>query len=128
MGMAERKRLVKLVRDDVGRFGNGNVVYESLDAGEDHAVLLRQKLLEEVGEYLIDPSIGELADVLQCVCDLADVDLGVSVVNLDRERIAKLNERGGFTGGTGMYVFSSAPERHEGSKLLRAQAEDGEGA
>jgi predicted house-cleaning noncanonical NTP pyrophosphatase (MazG superfamily) len=128
--MADRKRLVKLVRDDVGQFGNGSVVYESLDGGEDHAILLRQKLLEEVGEYLIDPSIGELADVLQCVCDLADVDLGVTVAALDRERIEKLNERGGFTGGTGMYVFSSAPDRHEGSKLLRAaaQAEAGDGA
>jgi predicted house-cleaning noncanonical NTP pyrophosphatase (MazG superfamily) len=111
--MAKRKRLVKLVRDRVGQFGNGGATYEPLIDFEDHAILLRQKLLEEVGEYLIDPSIGELADVLQVVRDLAAVDLHTEWETLEQEMYAKAEERGSFIEGTGMYVFSTAPDRHE---------------
>lgn len=111
-----RRRLVKLVRDRVGQFiaGDQGVSYEPVYNGADHQRLLRAKLLEEAVEYLQNPSLGELADVLQAVHDLAVVDLAAEIDALEAERVHKLEERGGFAEGTGMYVTTTAPPRHEG--------------
>lgn len=94
--------IVKLVRDRVGdRVGPARgFQYDRCLDRDQHSRLLRAKLLEEVGEYLLDPSIGELADVYEVVYALAIVDLGVDVVAVGHAARAKRLERGSFTDGT----------------------------
>lgn len=122
--MAERKRLVKLVRDRVaqfivGRDGTaGEVTYEPLGHDE-HVELLRGKLVEEAVEYLQNPSVGELADAYEAVMALAVVDLGIDHQELFSEARSKRLERGGFIEGVGMFVGTTAPARHEGEHADR---------
>ena len=113
--MAERRRLVKLVRDRVGEFigSDGRATYEPVDP-DDHARLLRGKLIEEATEYLLDPSREELADVYQVVLDLAAVDLGIKHEDLERIRVDKAVDRGGFREGVGMFCTSTAKSKEEG--------------
>lgn len=113
--MSQRRRLVKLVRDRVGQFigSNQSVDYAPVPQDE-HRRLLRAKLAEECTEYLLSPSIGELADVYAAVKALANIDLGVPFKEIENEARAKERERGGFLSGTGMYVTTTAPPRHEG--------------
>lgn len=135
--MAERNRLVKLVRDDVGKWLEDPAIEYRPVPREQHVALLREKLMEEATEYLLRPSVGELADVLEAVRALATVDLelggsleaagimGLSGRDLEflgdrglvlvaREAKLKRDERGGFIGGVGMYASSNASPRHEG--------------
>lgn len=136
--MTERRRLVKLVRDHVGEFiaaangDTGGVEYGPVPDADRHP-LLSAKLIEEATEYLMRPSLGELADVLECVRGLArfhDVDVNVPLFGRrgetqtkptpatlhDVEKLAadKCAERGGFDEGIGMYVRTTAPTTHEG--------------
>ncbi len=112
--MPMRKRLVKLVRDGVGQFlGSAEVSYEQV-GGEQLPQLVRAKLLEEVGEYLQNPTVGELADVYEAVRACCIHDLGITPVEWRREILAKREERGAFDDGTGMYVITTASPRHEG--------------
>jgi predicted house-cleaning noncanonical NTP pyrophosphatase (MazG superfamily) len=109
-----RPRLVKLVRDRIGEFlGDSTVSYEPITDRDDPIGSLRLKLIEEAVEYLRDPCIGELADVLAVVEALADADLGCGFQAVDREAEAKYHERGGFGDLMGMYVHTTAPARHE---------------
>lgn len=110
-----RRRLVKLVRDRIGgHLGTTTVSYEPIDDHEEHVRRLRGKLIEESVEYLLSPSVGELADVVQAVEDLAVVDLGVEMGEVLDKAQRKADERGGFGRGTGMYVQTTAPSEHEG--------------
>lgn len=115
MAAKQRRRLVKLVRDRVGQFiGNAQrVTYEPISS-IDHVPLLRAKLVEEVVEYLQNPSIGEAADVFEALRGLAEVDLACTIDEIEAEANAKRAARGGFDEGTGMFVTTFAPERHEG--------------
>lgn len=58
--------------------------------------LLRAKLREEVDEYLVMDDPAELADVLEVVYALA-LGHGLSPAALERLRLAKRADRGGFT-------------------------------
>jgi predicted house-cleaning noncanonical NTP pyrophosphatase (MazG superfamily) len=97
---------IKLVRDRVASIDTSQgLAYRPVaDLGE-HMRRLRAKLVEEVGEYLIDPSRGELVDVHQVVRDLAFVDLrlgetpGLAVASLEPATAQKFEERGGFIEG-----------------------------
>lgn len=110
----ERPRFVKVVRTGIARFlGSSEVRYEKARA-EDLIPGLRAKLVEEAVEYLLDPSIGELADVYEVVRALAIHDLGVDFHAVQSEASAKTAERGAFGEGMAMYVFTTAPARHEG--------------
>lgn len=64
---------VKLVRDRIGERlgGDGTVTYEPVGDRETHVKFLRRKLVEEVFEYIDEPSVSELADVLEAVMALA---------------------------------------------------------
>lgn len=103
--------LVKLVRDRIERLEEPPEAFgfHKLDH-ETHVKYLRAKLLEEVGEYLLDPSAAELADVLEAVRCLAAIDLelqGHPDDALEALRLVaddKRSERGGFEDGVGMFA------------------------
>jgi predicted house-cleaning noncanonical NTP pyrophosphatase (MazG superfamily) len=105
--------VVKLVRDRIpeivppdGVLAQHGVIRGALDYVElghaNHVRWLRKKIGEEVLEYLMDPSVGELADILEAVWSLATVDLGVSFEAVLEAAVRKRRERGGFTGGVAM--------------------------
>lgn len=111
--MAEegRPRLIKLIRDDMGRSlaDGGRVVYRPIDDSELHVQLLRAKLIEEALEYLRTPEVEELADVLEVVDALTKLDLGVSMEDIVAAAVTKRLERGGFEKGIGMFITTTAP-------------------
>jgi predicted house-cleaning noncanonical NTP pyrophosphatase (MazG superfamily) len=109
-----RPRLVKLVRDCIGEFvGDSTVSYAPIPDRAEGIAALRLKLVEEAVEYLRDPCVGELADVLAVVQALASKDLGCGWLELNDEAESKTDERGGFTDLVGMYVQTTTPNRHE---------------
>lgn len=94
---------IKLVRDRVEEIGPGRAfTYKPCRNRDEHVHLLRQKLGEEVVEYLLDPSVGELADILEVIESLAWLDLGVTWEEIDQAADQKFRERGGFREGTVM--------------------------
>lgn len=87
----------KLVRDnipDIIRGKGQNPITKVLDDKEYDGELAK-KLCEEATEYLIDRDIEELADVLEVVYAIAKFK-GVSMDELERIRLEKLNRNGGF--------------------------------
>ena len=67
-------------------------------AGEaEYKALPRQKLLEEVNEYMENGSSGELADILEVITALAGT-CGLSFDDLVKMATEKRKERGGFEG------------------------------
>jgi len=88
----------KLVRDgvpDLLRRAGVDPVTHAADERE-YLDRLIDKLREETGELAAHPSSEELADVLEVVRALGDA-LGLSAEEVDRARIHKANERGGFS-------------------------------
>lgn len=86
----------KLVRDKVPqiiRDAGGDPLIRIAEPGEFHG-LLRAKLWEEVNEFLATDSPDELADILEVLLALAN-EMGV---DLEKLRVAKASERGGFAG------------------------------
>lgn len=97
--------LVKLVRDGIEEVvgDHGVVTYGPPLPGE-HVALLRRKLIEEAAEYLANPSLDELVDVLAVVESLAIVDLSISPDELRGAETRKFYERGGFRRGNAMWL------------------------
>lgn len=95
---------IKLVRDKTAEVVNpsgepGSLYYGPGDPKE-RLRWLRLKLAEEVGEYLVDGGVDELADVLAVVQALsAEHDLPLS----ELLRLMLADERGGFLDGVMMY-------------------------
>ncbi|MCM8712123.1 nucleoside triphosphate pyrophosphohydrolase [Clostridium sp. SYSU_GA19001] len=90
----------KLVRDlipDVIKATGKNCDYE-IASKEEHLELLVKKLDEEVGEFKVDNSLEELADIMEVLFGLAD-NLGYSEEDLLQKRQQKKSERGGFKEG-----------------------------
>ncbi|MEV6281919.1 nucleoside triphosphate pyrophosphohydrolase [Kribbella sp. NPDC051770] len=91
----------KLVRDRMPEIirakGEEAVVYRA--GAAEYRRRLREKLVEEVDEFLgegeREAALEELADVMEVVRALA-VDLGASAEDVERIRVAKAAERGGF--------------------------------
>lgn len=77
---------------------------------------VRRKLIEEVAEYVTAPGIDELADVLEVVAALADVDLRLgatslsSYARLQERAMHRRMERGGFDRTTGMWAVPRGVE------------------
>ena len=67
---------------------------------------MKEKLTEEVGEYLADPCPEELADIIEVVYRLAGYE-GVRADELEEIRLRKRKERGGFDGN----VFLCSEEK-----------------
>lgn len=82
----------KLVRDRIPELFGGHS--RPLDETE-YRHALREKLQEEVAEYLESGELLELADILEVVYALAKLE-GVSAAELEQRRAAKAEERGGF--------------------------------
>ncbi len=87
----------KLIRDLVpDLYGDQPGAHRTLDDTEFEAAL-REKLQEEVAEYLASGEVMELADILEVVYALARLD-GVTESQLDYFRAEKAQKRGGFEG------------------------------
>lgn len=87
----------KLVRDripDIIR-SQGLKPVVRVASPDEYEALLRDKLGEEVAEFLASGDVGELADVVEVVYALAAL-AGVDSGHLELLRAAKADDRGGF--------------------------------
>lgn len=87
----------KLVRDRIPEIicKNGETPVIRLLGDEELERELNKKLQEEVGEYLADSSIEELADIEEVLRALLELK-GVSYEDFDKIRMEKLEKRGAF--------------------------------
>ena len=86
-----RDKIPQVIRSE----GLEPVVYAA--GAEEYATRLRDKLREEVEEFIASTSdVGELADILEVVYALAET-AGTSPEQLEGLRAAKAEERGGFS-------------------------------
>lgn len=95
--MIQEKIQEKLVRDRIPQIirETGGVPVIRVANDDEYRRLLRDKLLEEVEEFLSTDDPGELADVLEVLFALAS-DLGMAPDRLEAVRSEKKSERGGF--------------------------------
>lgn len=87
----------KLVRDmipEIIEASGKKVVYDTLN-DEDYLKLLKQKLVEELNEFLESGDVAELADMGEVMHALLEYK-GVSIETFQRIRLEKLEKRGGF--------------------------------
>lgn len=94
------KKYDKLVRDKIPEIikADGKECDYIIADKKYHYELLEKKLQEEVGEFLEDKNLEELADVMEVLFGLAD-SLGYSEDDLVNMRLKKKDERGGFKEG-----------------------------
>ena len=87
----------KLVRDRIPEIleAKGSTIKTYVCDDQEYLKRLRDKLQEEVDEFLQDESSEELADVLEVVYALAKVK-NVSLEDLEKIRREKEGKRGGF--------------------------------
>lgn len=90
----------KLVRDKIPDIVSqaGKMPVTRIAAGEELAVLMKKKLMEEVLEYLNTGQPEELADILEVLRALA-VGHDMSWSNVETEAFSKREKRGGFDNG-----------------------------
>ena len=88
----------KLVRDKIPEIieSEGRKADVSFAVGEEYARLLREKLQEEVCEFLESGNPEELADILEVLFALGE-ECGVTREMLEELREKKFSERGGFS-------------------------------
>ena len=101
----------KLVRDKIPAVieADGKKCNIHIAEKEEYAKLLEEKLKEEVNEYLEAKNLEELADIMEVLFGLANMQ-GYSEEELMKKRQDKLDERGGFKEGIVL-------ERVHGKKL-----------
>lgn len=87
MGKLIRDRIPELLGDQAG--GHRQL------QGDEFEAALREKLQQEVNEYLASSEVMELADILEVVYALAKLD-GITESQLDYFRAEKARERGAF--------------------------------
>jgi predicted house-cleaning noncanonical NTP pyrophosphatase (MazG superfamily) len=101
---------IKLVRDrtpaTINATGDpGELFYAPLADAADRGRWLRKKLVEEVGEYLIDGGPAELRDVLAVLAELA-IEHGIGWDRLTQMVVD--DPRGGF--GDSVMMYGRHPE------------------
>ena len=99
--------LVKVVRDRVQESmlnGEHRIVYKRIVDRAELVEFLKRKLGEELIEYMLNPSVDELGDILATTAALAKHDLHVDWIEVEAAATAKYRRRGGFEIGTGMYA------------------------
>lgn len=82
-----RSKILKQLEDKGIKYG-----FRVVDT-EGHRAALRQKLVEEAQEFQKDPSLEEMADVLQVVLTLAK-EYGYTAQKLEEKRLEKLKKNG----------------------------------
>ncbi len=94
-----KRRYDKLVRDGIPTIIEqaGAVCRTRALSHEEYIERLDAKLQEELNEYLADGSLEELADLVEVIRTAATAR-GGSWDELEKLRIAKRDERGGFDG------------------------------
>ena len=91
----------KLIRDRIPEIMDTKgktYTVRQVDPGPEKEVYLKKKLLEEVHEFLADPSVEELADISEVLLALAD-SLGYIPEELEFVRKSKRDARGAFADG-----------------------------
>ncbi|WP_317136389.1 nucleoside triphosphate pyrophosphohydrolase [Methanochimaera problematica] len=88
-GKAVRDKIPDIIRDS-GSECSVEVLNELL-----FYVAMKKKLQEEVDEYKKTPCLEELADIMEVVYKLCEME-GFSIKELERVRLKKREERGGF--------------------------------
>jgi predicted house-cleaning noncanonical NTP pyrophosphatase (MazG superfamily) len=87
----------KLVRDRIPEIieASGHKCETRVLSDDEYLVELKNKLQEEVNEYLESGSVEELADIIEVVHSLS-AQSGSSIESVEEMRSNKVNERGGF--------------------------------
>jgi len=87
----------KLVRDRIPKIieASGHKCETRVLSDDEYLMELKNKLQEEVNEYLESGSVDELADIIEVVHSLS-VQSGSSIESVEEIRSNKVNERGGF--------------------------------
>jgi predicted house-cleaning noncanonical NTP pyrophosphatase (MazG superfamily) len=88
----------KLVRDRIPEIIEANgkkAVCETISNDKDYIKYLKDKLVEEMNEFLESDDVAELADMGEVMHALLEYK-GVSVETFQRIRMEKLEKRGGF--------------------------------
>lgn len=100
-------KLLKLVRDKIPTVTGQQVMatYSTM-AADDHIMELRKKLIEEATEYLFEPSLEELADLIEVIEALVKYDLEVELTELQGAVQQKRTNKGGFHDATGLYIVT----------------------
>ncbi|GAA0719801.1 nucleoside triphosphate pyrophosphohydrolase [Clostridium malenominatum] len=90
----------KLVRDKIPEVieKSGKKCEAEVVSKEEHYIRLKEKLKEEVDEFLEAENIEELADIYEVIAALASF-VGKGEVELMEVREKKREERGGFSEG-----------------------------
>ena len=92
------KEYNKLVRDKIPgiiKAKGGVPKTRTLSSDAEYLTALGKKLHEEVAEYLDDPDIKELADILEIIHAILEMQ-NKSFAELESVRKEKAKERGGF--------------------------------
>lgn len=88
----------KLVRDEIKEIiekeGKRAVIHTANEP--EYSQRLKEKLVEEVEEFLSAPNAEELADILEVIYALAELEK-LSPTQLEQHRQKKANERGTFS-------------------------------
>ena len=87
----------KLIRDKIPEIiiKSGKTPKIHISNNEEHWTRLKNKLLEEVNEFLDDESIEELADINEVLHAIYDYKK-ISKEEVEKVRKNKKNQRGGF--------------------------------
>jgi|SRR3989338_26394 len=88
----------KLVRDKINEIieKEGKIAEIHIAAEPEYSQRLKEKLVEEVEEFLSTPNVEELVDILEVIYALAELE-NLSPAQLERQRQKKANERGTFS-------------------------------
>ena len=91
------KKYDKLVRDKIPEIvkARGENIQIHIANEAEYWQKLKEKLQEEVSEFLVDESIAEMADVLEVIDALCEIK-GFAREDVLRVQKQKADERGGF--------------------------------
>ena len=90
-------RYNKLVRNKIPEIirSKGKTPITHIASDKEYDKKLKEKLIEEVNEFINDSNIEELVDILEVINAICE-NKGVSFDDLEIIRMKKLFERGGF--------------------------------
>jgi len=88
----------KLVRDKIPEIlSKQNKKYKChIATGDELREMLREKVLEEIGEYMSNPCLEELADVYEVLEAVVKAE-GYTLTDIEEYRIEKRQTNGGFS-------------------------------